>query len=141
MKIFVLCFVNLLLPAAIVAVRDTNLCRCEAPYEHLYARRLAYYQNDYSRTHIDDDGYYIIDGVRVLPTYDDACVGRFGNRRALEERDDEDPDVEPLRALKSKGSKSKRSSKSRKKYCESCCILIRATQLVVSISYLDFSVP
>ena len=119
-RLLLLGFVNLLVSAAFVVAEDTKLCRCEAFYEHLYSRRLAYYQYDYSRTHInddDDDGYYIIDGIRVLPSYDEACVKHFGNHRSLEEVATDDTDVEPMRALRSKGM-SKSNSKNMKKYFE-----------------------
>jgi hypothetical protein len=67
---------------------QTDLCRCTANFEHFYDRRrnlrddhvegrtLAFknYVYDYSDYYIDDDGYYIVEGVRVLPDEDPACI-------------------------------------------------------------------
>jgi hypothetical protein len=68
-------------------------CRCEAPGENLYNRRLdqetdAFDDNDNSNDNQDrqlvlfsSNGYYIIRGVQVLPSSNAAC----SSRRDLEE--------------------------------------------------------
>jgi hypothetical protein len=61
----------------------TDLCRCTAYFEHFYDRRRRHNRNsrdlnnyvyDYSDYYIDNDGYYIVEGVRVLPDDDPACM-------------------------------------------------------------------
>jgi hypothetical protein len=61
----------------------TDLCRCTANFEHFYDRRRRHNRNvrdlknyvyDYSDYYMDDDGYYIVEGVRVLPDDDPACM-------------------------------------------------------------------
>jgi hypothetical protein len=109
--------------------QSTELCRCAAKFEHLYDRRvlrehqernLPFYHRAYNYTgyYVDDDGYYIVEGVRVLPDDDPACVDDtaqqrsypsrlffqiFGNRNLEEETDasfvEEEEDEEPHRAL------------------------------------------
>ena len=78
----------LLLNAAVVALGiDVDLCRCTADYEHFYDRRSLLQQSpsrevegdrallfsNYDNYYVDDDGYYVIDGVKVLPDDDPAC--------------------------------------------------------------------
>ena len=109
------------------ALAQTELCRCTAKFEHFYddrRRALREQQDrtllfqtkayDYSDYYIDDDGYYIVEGVRVLPDDDPACSGNtnrsfssqlyakiFGNGRNLGEEDEDEliADEEPHRAL------------------------------------------
>jgi hypothetical protein len=67
-------------------------CRCTADFEHFYARRALQEQPqsqldeersllfknhgyDYKGYYIDDDGYYVVEGVKVLPDDDPACNG------------------------------------------------------------------
>ena len=86
----------IVLNAAITTLaQDVGLCRCTAKFEHFYDRRslmqqqrlpvlpvdgdrsLSFrnYAYDYSDYYIDDDGYYVVEGVRVLPDDDPACDG------------------------------------------------------------------
>lgn len=78
-------------------------CRCEAKYEDFYDRRRGLTSGDnshrdlggqdsyqYGGAYEDDEGYYVVDGVRVLPKSDSACDTRghqnyFDNNRALSE--------------------------------------------------------
>ena len=76
--------------ATTTLAQDTELCRCTAKFEHFYDRRslmqqqqrqqkegdrsLVFSNNAYDY-YIDDDGYYIVEGVRVLPDDDPACDG------------------------------------------------------------------
>ena len=70
----------------------TEQCRCAASFEHFYDRRslsqqqqqaeegdrsLAFsnYAYNYKGYYVDDEGYYIVEGVRVLPDDDPACDG------------------------------------------------------------------
>lgn len=70
--------------------QDTEQCRCVASFEHFYDRRslsqqqpeegdrsLAFsnYAYDYKDYFVDDEGYYVVEGVRVLPDDDPACDG------------------------------------------------------------------
>jgi hypothetical protein len=64
-----------------------EFCRCTAKFEHFYDRRNLFslkpqegrtllfenYAYDYTDYYVDDDGYYVIEGVRVLPDDDPAC--------------------------------------------------------------------
>jgi hypothetical protein len=66
-----------------------ELCRCTAKFEHFYNRRnllsiqqqedrtllFENYAYDYTGYYIDDNGYYVVEGVRVLPNDDPACSG------------------------------------------------------------------
>jgi hypothetical protein len=83
----------LLLNTAVIALgNDVDLCRCTAKFEHFYDRRSLLQQSpreveedrsllfsndayDYDVYYVDDNGYYVIDGVRVLPDDDPACDG------------------------------------------------------------------
>jgi hypothetical protein len=61
------------------------LCRCEAPGESLYPRRLdqdAEVENENRQlSTMLSNGYYMIDGIRVLPASDTACSsGSFRER-------------------------------------------------------------
>ena len=52
------------------SLQDGMLCRCEAMYEDLYDRRL------------QEENYYVIDGIRILPPSDPACsIGSFRHRK------------------------------------------------------------
>jgi hypothetical protein len=63
------------------------MCRCEAPGEHLYTRRLdqetvVFDDNDNTNDNRNRKlGLYVINGVRVLPSSDTAC----SSHRDLEE--------------------------------------------------------
>jgi hypothetical protein len=76
----------LLIAVFTTAAQDIELCRCTAKFEHFYDQRLliqqqlheegdrsldAYDNKDY---YINDDGYYVVEGVRVLPDDDPVCV-------------------------------------------------------------------
>ena len=60
-----------------------DLCRCEAKFEYFYSdrrlqseadRELSYGLGyDYGDTYVDSDGFYIVEGVRVLPDSNPAC--------------------------------------------------------------------
>lgn len=51
------------------SLQDEMLCRCEAMYEDLYDRRL------------QEENYYVIDGITILPPSDPAClIGSFRHR-------------------------------------------------------------
>lgn len=71
----------------------TNSCRCEDENEDLYFRRLSehhsenrelsyYFQSGNVR--MDSSGYYVVDGVRVIPSYESPCNG--GRRLSEEDR-------------------------------------------------------
>jgi hypothetical protein len=53
------------------------LCRCEKKKENLYNRRLRGFDENHRNleTFQDSQGYYIVDGIRVLPLDDEDCVG------------------------------------------------------------------
>lgn len=90
----------LVLSAAITTfAQDVELCRCTAKFEHFYDRRsliqqqseeedrsLAFrnYAYDYKDYYIDDDGYYVVEGVRVLPDDDPACDGSADDEKRTE---------------------------------------------------------
>ena len=77
--------------AVSIVAQGVDLCRCTAKFEHFYDRRsliqqppseneeedrsLAFsnYAYDYKNYYIDDAGYYVVEGVRVLPDDDPAC--------------------------------------------------------------------
>jgi len=118
----------LLASAAVVQAQE--LCRCEAEFEMFYDRRrllkgpavlnapphgsreLSYRYDD---SYVNDDGYYVVNGVVVLPSDSDFCIDQpvrphsasienfmalFGGRRDLMEEagdyddDEEDEDME-----------------------------------------------
>jgi hypothetical protein len=63
-------------------LQDNELCRCEASCEHFYSRwaprnsMSSYdYRYDYTTAYLDTNGYYIIEGVRVLPSDNGTCSG------------------------------------------------------------------
>ena len=68
---------------AVVAVRAGDYCRCEADFERFYDRRrlleggriLATVNPDY---YVNDDGYYVVDGITVLPNDSDQCSAHGG---------------------------------------------------------------
>ena len=73
------------------SLQSTPLCRCEASYERLYSRRLNAGRNgqhrelvdfdyDYSDAEMDENGFFVIDGVTVLPPTNPSCSS---NRRML----------------------------------------------------------
>jgi hypothetical protein len=90
----------------VVAQDPIELCRCTAKFEHFYSHRslmqqqqelpedgdralsFSNYAYDYKDYYIDEEGYYIVEGVRVLPDDDPAC---------LESADDEE-DEERVRS-------------------------------------------
>lgn len=56
------------------SVTAADLCRCEADFEQFYGRRRLgqasrrlMYPYDYSNAYVDDEGYNVVEGVRVLP--------------------------------------------------------------------------
>lgn len=76
------------------------LCRCEASWEDFYYRRLEqqrddvdakepsrqrslYHHFDYTDAYLDNEGYYVIEGVKVLPREQCNAFNFFG--RNLEE--------------------------------------------------------
>lgn len=111
----------LLNTAAVALGNDVDLCRCAAEFEHFYDRRSLSQQSpreleaerslqfsnnayDYDDYYVDDNGYYIIEGVRVLHDDDPACDGSattaphkrngilarvFGQGRSLLEQENE----------------------------------------------------
>jgi hypothetical protein len=124
-----LCTTTLLVLNAAVSTlaQDTELCRCTAKFEHFYDRRsliqqpqeegdrsltFSNYAYDYKDYYIDDEGYYVVEGVRVLPDDDPACDGSaddekttpykrdgilarvFGQGRSLFEHDEDEEDME-----------------------------------------------
>jgi len=134
MSKFLLGLISWLSFLTFAASGDTDLCRCEASYEHFYSRRLDYYHYDYKNTYMDDDGYYIVDGVRVLPSYDEACVDNGNHmaemsdvfdrlRRGLQDVETTDyEDEELVRALHStRKAKSKGKSKKYSKFGSALC--------------------
>ena len=81
----------LVLAIASSVYAQTELCRCTAKFEHFYDNRrtllrddrsLSFrnYVYDYSDYYIDDDGYYIVEGVRVLRDDDPACDDEYDDR-------------------------------------------------------------
>jgi hypothetical protein len=106
-----------------VVAQSTTLCRCAAQFEHFYDRRALREQQErhlpflhgaynYTGYYVDDNGYYIVEGVRVLPDDDPACIDDnrrsyssslfhkiFGNRNLEGESIEEKEDEEPQRAL------------------------------------------
>jgi hypothetical protein len=53
------------------SLQDEMLCRCEAMYEDLYDDR-----------RLQEENYYVIDGIRILPPSDPACsIGSFRHRK------------------------------------------------------------
>ena len=62
-----------------------SMCRCEAEFENFYDRRrrlrevsprdLRSTPYDYSDAYVDEDGYSIVEGVRVLPSNECAIMG------------------------------------------------------------------
>ena len=86
--------VTLILLNAVVSTfgQATEQCRCAASFEHFYDRRslsqqqqqaeegdrsLAFsnYAYNYKGYYVDDEGYYVVEGVRVLPNDNPACDG------------------------------------------------------------------
>lgn len=82
--------VLLVLNAATTALaQDIKLCRCTAKFERFYDRRslmqkqrqeegdhsltFRIYPYDYKDYYVDVDGYYVVEGLRVLPDDDPAC--------------------------------------------------------------------
>jgi hypothetical protein len=109
-------------------------CRCEAPDENLYLHpRLQAGQETNERVKnreleqfiLSPDGYIIMDGIKVIPLYDPACLSErennmFDNRHLMEsygadvdeeEKEEEIKTTSKMRTLKgmmsSKGSKGK----------------------------------
>lgn len=75
------------------------LCRCEKKADNLYNRRLRGFDESYRNlgTFQDSSGYYIVDGIRVLPLDDEDCVGKkkikaniFDNRQLRNVHDETD---------------------------------------------------
>jgi hypothetical protein len=68
------------------------LCRCEASYENLYNRRLDQ-ENDNDNDNrqlgvVFSDGFYTINGIRVLPPYSSECSNSLpagGGHRNLQQ--------------------------------------------------------
>lgn len=125
-------------------VKAHQYCRCEAEFERLYDRRqlrggsngrdLAYVAGQpykYDGAYTNDQGYYVVEGVVVLPNdseyCDDGPVSVFdarhpwmasygGHRNLLAEdlEDEEDMEHQDTRVLKG-GSKSSKGSKGGRK--------------------------
>ena len=91
---------------AVVAVRAGHYCRCAAEFERFYDRRwllesgrlLATVNHDF---YVNGDGYYVVDGITVLPDDSDKCsanpsraanifLSRLGNHRELFDKNDAD---------------------------------------------------
>jgi len=116
MKVLIAGFVLSTLVLVKAGVPRPLLCRCEHEEEHLYSRRLVYYHPDTTSYEIDVDGYFVLEGLRVLPSYEEPCSGELSflsnlfnrNLGAKETKDDTSSDAAE-RYLKSKGSKNKRS--------------------------------
>jgi hypothetical protein len=90
-------FVVLVLMVAIeTTAQYTERCRCIAKFENFYNRRRLLSQQQQQRTHnderdlalkivaydytnyyIDRDGYYVVEGVTVLPSDDPLCNGNY----------------------------------------------------------------
>lgn len=75
------------------------LCRCEKKAESLYNRRLRGFDENHRNlgTFQDSQGYYIVDGIRVLPLDDEDCVVKkkrkaniFDNRQLRNVQDETD---------------------------------------------------
>ena len=76
-------------PRAVESASETPLCRCEASFERLYDRRHRHllegfdrglknsasdsFPYDYGTAYINDEGYFVIDGVVVLPDDNELC--------------------------------------------------------------------
>lgn len=116
------------------AQSPTSVCRCEAKFEYLYQdRRLLAdesrdltdggYAYDYGDAYFDTEGYYVVEGVRVLPKTDPACResalavsgfrGIFDHNRNLiaddEDREEEEVGVPHKRSLGKDGTSGKGS--------------------------------
>jgi hypothetical protein len=127
---FLLTFIVVLLFANDRAL--AMLCRCPDATEDLYAHRESVLSTggasacsemldgssssagqgmastyDYTDVYQDDEGFYIVEGVRVLPLFDPACqeastfeqVGSSGRSSSPEMDDDEETEVEVQRGL------------------------------------------
>lgn len=96
---------------AVVAVRPGRFCRCEAEFERFYDRRRLLESGRILATvkhgfYVNDAGYYVVDGITVLPDDRDECsanpgattrtanidyfMSRFGNHRELLDKIDAD---------------------------------------------------
>ena len=76
---------------------EHELCRCEASWENLYNRRLGedpseaqrerelYHHYDYTQA-FKDGGYYVIEGVLVMPSHLCNSFNLFGGRNLEEDR-------------------------------------------------------
>lgn len=67
-----------------------SMCRCEAEFENFYDRRrlrevlprvLHSTPYDYSDAYVDEDGYSIVEGVRVLPSNECTILGHSMEKR------------------------------------------------------------
>jgi len=119
-----------LVASSLSAVMGKDLCRCEAEFEQLYGRRRLMegpkrvlagksYPYDYDNSYVNDEGYYVVDGVVVLPDdspycshtthndYQKSLYKMMGGHRDLLEEEDEEEEVEDApRELRGGGSKS-----------------------------------
>ena len=98
---------------AVVVVSAGDYCRCEAEFERFYDDRRLQEQNRILETgqhssYTNDDGYYVVDGIVVLPKDSDECsafpdvatraanieyfMSRFGKHRDLWDEEDADDD-------------------------------------------------
>jgi len=83
----------LALSLLLTTVSAQDRCRCQASWERLYSRGP---QVDYNSIYRDSDGYYVIDGVRVLNCVQDTATNNnnnqdmnsiFGNRQLVQDQD------------------------------------------------------
>ena len=118
-------------PRAVESASETALCRCEASFERLYDRRRRHllegfdrgltnsasdsFPYDYGTAYINDEGYFVIDGVVVLPDDNELCqtldhdnrvkawMTLFGERRNLkEDSNKQQQEQQQSRALRGK---------------------------------------
>lgn len=102
---------GLLCGFVVVPVQAGDYCRCEAEFEHFYDRRQLLESGRILETgnhdhYVNDDGYYVVDGIVVLPNDCDQCsayagvrtrtatvdhfMSIFGNHRDLLDKNDAD---------------------------------------------------
>lgn len=109
------------------------LCRCEASFENLYDnnrrhrdrqldsqenekhRRLGPY--DYSDSYIDRNGFYIVEGVRVLPSRNVKCRGRKGMNNRV--KNDIDTTADQKQSDESEITARSKPAKTNTKFMES----------------------
>ena len=111
----------------------SNLCRCEAEWENFYDRR----QRERDLQTKDGAGFYIVDGIKVIPCNEGASEKFVANPASVQLAANIFEDSDAGRRLRKKKSKSKSSKRQMSKASKSESSKSGSSKSVTSEKYGD----